>query len=98
MLNRLNEPRRVPLAEPVKNKTRPLAAGWLSGKQRIGIDRAALVPTLARPHAVDGKMEMRTGGVGVAAEADIADRRPAADLLALVQPRRVSAEVRIIIA
>src|SRR3954447_15938699 len=74
----------------------PASPSFLPRKQRIGIDRGAVIPFLARLHPVDGEMEVGAGGVGVAGRADSADRVALPDRLALVQARRVILEVGII--
>src|SRR5687768_6983046 len=85
------------MCEPLKEPSGLLAAGLLSGKQRERVDRAALVPFLARLHAVDREMQMGPPGVGVAGVADAADRLPALDLLTLGETGRVPLEMRVII-
>src|SRR5438105_14274449 len=74
-----------------------LAAGLFPGKQRIGVDRSAVPPALARSHLVDREMEVRARRVGIAAMADAADHLAAPHLLPLVQSSRVGGEVRVII-
>ena len=56
------------------------------GKERVGIDRGALPPFLTRLHAVDGEMQVRSFGVGVARVADATDQLAAATALPLVPP------------
>src|SRR5688572_24882234 len=85
------------MCEPLKEPCGLLAAGLLSGKQREGVDRAALVPFLARLHAVDGEMEVRSARIGVAGVADAADRLSALDLLALGEARRIALQMGVII-
>src|ERR1041384_6861607 len=76
---------------------RLLAAAGVSGKQRVGIDRPALIPALTGGHPVDREMQMRPGGIGVAGAADPADRIAAPQPLALRQPRRVGVQMGVII-
>src|SRR3954468_22477088 len=74
-----------------------LAATLLPGKQRIGIDRRALPPALARSHRVDRHVEVRTGSAGVAGVAHASDHLAALDLLPLGKTRRVGREMGVII-
>src|SRR3982751_6880135 len=68
-----------------KEPRQHLAAGLLPGKQLVGIDRGAVPPALARRHLVDREVEVRTGGIGVAAMADAPNDLTALDLLSLRQ-------------
>src|SRR5947209_3424169 len=74
-----------------------LAAGLFPGKQRIGVDRSAVPPTLARRHHVDREMKVRAGGVRIAGMADASDDLAALHLLPLGEARRVSRQVRVVI-
>src|SRR3569623_167542 len=75
----------------------PLAVGLFPGKQRVRIDRRAVPPALSRCHAVHREVEVRAGSARVAGMAYPADHLPALDLLALVQPGRVSGEMGVIV-
>src|SRR3954451_12751620 len=74
-----------------------LAAGLFPGKQRIGVDRGAIPPTLARRHRVDGEMEVRTGRARIAGVTDAGDHLTAFHLLPLGEARRIGREVRVVI-
>src|SRR5213082_3018613 len=74
-----------------------LAAGLFPGKQRIGVDRSAVPPALARSHLVDREMEVRACRVRIAGMADTADHLAALNLLPLGEARCVSRQVRVII-
>src|SRR5690348_13514191 len=80
-----------------KEPARALAAGLLSGKQRIGIDRRALPPALARIHRIDREVEMRTGRAGITSVADPCDDLAALHLLALCKARRIGREMRVVV-
>src|SRR5687767_7762566 len=97
MLQRLKEPLRRRCRAP-SERDAPLARRGLSGKQRIGVDRGALPPFVARVHAVDRHVKVRPRRIGIARKADKAERGSAPHALPLAQARRISAEVGVIIA
>src|SRR5258705_3013231 len=80
-----------------KGPRRRLAAGPLSGKQRVRVDRRAVPPAIAWAHLIDREMEVRSGGAGVTAMADAGDHLPALELLALVKPGGVGGQMRVIV-
>src|SRR4051794_30359992 len=85
------------LGECWKEPRQPLAAGPLSGKQRVWIDRGPIPPSLARSHAVDREMEVGPCGAGVAGVADAGNDLTALDLLAFRKSRRIGRQVGVII-
>src|SRR4029079_7662487 len=85
------------LGECWKEPRQPLAAGPLSGKQRVGIDRGPIPPSLARSHAVDREMEVGPGGAGIAGMAHASDDLAALHLLAFRKPRRIGRQVGVVI-
>src|SRR5215213_6964749 len=56
-----------------------LASDPFSGKQRIGVDRAAVIPLLARLHPVDREVEVWPGRAGVTGMPDATEDLPAPD-------------------
>src|SRR4051795_10309570 len=73
-----------------KEPARSLAAGLLSGKQRVRIDRRSVPPAIARAHDVDCEMEVRPRGACIAGVTDAGDDLAALDLLTLGKTGRVS--------